>query len=158
MDEHELENLRSVAHRMKKYRRRALVFGCIAAVLALAGAIARPYLKAFSASSFIMWPYFLYGYVWRPGVAVLTALCGMNAVSALWGVRVKSRPLRVTLLALGIVLSAFYLYETAAIFIDYLPTLPRFFNQIAYEAALYSAVFAVPAALLYLGASKPADE
>jgi hypothetical protein len=143
---------------MKKYRRRALIFGCIAAVLALAGAIARPYIKALAAGKFIIWPSYLYGYVWRPAVAVLAALCGMNAVTALWGIRVKSRPLRVTLLALGIVLSAFYLYETVGIFIDFLPPIPNFSYGIAYWAALYPALFSVPVALLYLGASKPADE
>lgn len=146
----------------KKYRRRILVYGCIALALLLIHAIVRPYLQAYAfninANAFHPWVLTIAYLTLKIPAFILGTLCVLSAVSVAWGATVGNDPLRRAILISGIVLSVFCIYVICtyicAYFFGVLPS-SALLRRMGIFLFQYPAFFAIPVCLIYLGAIKP---
>jgi hypothetical protein len=144
--------------RVKKYRRRAIIYASVTAAFLIAALFLYPRLKAYSVEKFQTWPMIAYLFILKIPGYIFGTLCVMSTVSALADITIKNKRPRITLLVLGIVLLAFYIYSLSPTIINVIPYPAGRFWLISYYIFMYPVLFAVPVCLVYLGAVKPAGK
>lgn len=139
----------------KRFRRRAVIFGCVTAALLIAALFLHPRLKAQSVESFEIWPMIVYFFALRLPRPVFGTLCVMSALSAITDISITNGRLRMAFLVLGTALSVFCLYAISPMMMLSLPYPAGRFWLTAYTLEKYTVLFAIPVCLIYLGAIKP---